>query len=47
MRRDGHNDQAAIEIAEKTKRFLNIEDNKNHLSFLYTILKDYEYLHSS
>ena len=47
MRRDGLNGTATDEIASKTKNFLQIETDMPNVKFLYTILKDYEYLHSS
>lgn len=47
MRRDGFNDTATDEIAAKTKQFLQIETDTPSIKFLYTILKDYEYLHIS
>ncbi len=47
MRRDGLNGTATDEIALKTKNFLKIETDTPNVKFLYTILKDYEYLHSS
>lgn len=46
MRRDGLNETATDEVALKTKQFLQIETDTPHVKFLYTILKDYEYLHS-
>lgn len=45
MRRDGFNDDAVQEVAEKTKNFLQLETTLSPLDFLYTILKDYEHLH--
>ena len=47
MRRDGLNGDATDEIAVKTKKFLQIDTDTTNLKFLYTILRDYEYLHSS
>lgn len=47
MRRDGMNGTATDEIASKTKNFLQIETDTPNVKFLYTVLKDYEYLHSS
>lgn len=47
MRRDGFNENATDEIATKTKLLLQIESDAPAVKFLYTILKDYEYLHSS
>ena len=47
MRRDGLNRAATDEIASKTKKFLQIETDLPNLKFLYTVLKDYEYLQSS
>lgn len=46
MRRDGLNEAAADEVALKTKKFLHIETDTPNVKFLYTILKDYEHLHS-
>lgn len=46
MRRDGLNETAADEVALKTKKFLQIETDTPNVKFLYTILKDYEHLHS-
>ena len=47
MRRDGMNETATDEIASKTKNFLQIETDMPNVKFLYTVLKDYEYLHSA
>lgn len=47
MRRDGLNAEAADEVAQKTKEFLNIQDDRKAIAFLYTVLKDYECLHSA
>lgn len=47
MRRDGMNGTAADEVAAKAKKFLQIETDSPNVKFLYTILKDYEHLHSS
>lgn len=46
MRRDGLNETAADEVALKTKKFLQIETDAPNVKFLYTVLKDYEHLHS-
>lgn len=47
MRREGFNENATEEIASKTKQLLQIESDAPAVKFLYTILKDYEYLHSA
>ena len=46
MRRDGLEGHAADDVADKIKAFFNIEADLPTVKFLYTILRDYEYIHS-
>lgn len=45
MRRDGFNDEAVSQLSQKVKSLLNIESSDPDVKFLYTILRDYEYIH--
>lgn len=47
MRKDGFEGHSMEHLAEKTKQFLKIDNDVYSITFLYTVVKDYEHLHSA